>query len=177
MRNLTKLWRPCGENNLPVLRLEPMSQPNSDSCSDHLQTFCERVYRKIKRKLYSGRREDPEVRIEIQVDDDVFNESLGRITSKRYQRNKLIYEVLSNETLDCYFGTKWNEQIMNENGDFAYVVPGTLRFWLTKRNPIVEFKSIGDKYVRSEIKDGHQVVFTFVRGDGNRCGYKNMVHH
>ena len=42
---------------------------------------------------------------------------------------------------------------MNEKGDFAYVVPGTLRLWLTKRNP------------------------TFVRGDGNRCGYKNMVDH
>ena len=45
---------------------------------------------------------------------------------------------------------------MTENGDFAYVVPGTLRFWLTKRNPI--FKLIGDKYVRSEIEDGYQVV-------------------
>ena len=117
-----------------------------------------------------------EVRIEIEVDDDVFNASLGRITPKRYQRNKLMYEVLSNETLDCFIGTKWNERIMNENGDFAYVVPGTLRFWLTKRNPIVEFKLIGDKYVRSEIEDGYQVIFTFVRGDGNGFGYKNMVH-
>ena len=66
---------------------------------------------------------------------------------------------------------------MNENGDFAYVVPGTLRFWLRIRNFIVEFKLIGDKYVRSEIVDGYQVDFTFVRGDGKRCGYKNMVHH
>jgi len=135
------------------------------------------VYREIKRKLYAGCREDPEARIEIQVDDDVFNTSLGRITSKQYQRNKLIYEVLSDETLDFYIATKWNERIMNENSDFTYVVPGTLRFWLTKRNPIVKFKLIGHKYVRSEIEDRHQVIFTFVRGDGNRCGYKNMVHH
>lgn len=154
-----------------------MSEPTDDSLSDRLQAFYERVYREIKRKLYSGRREDPEIRIEIPVDKDVFNESLGRITSKSYQKNKLIYKVLSNETPNCYVGTKWNERIMNENGDFAYVVPGTLRFWLTKRNPIVEFKLIGDKYVRSEIEDGHQVVFTFVRGDGDRHGYKNMVHH
>lgn len=127
--------------------------------------------------MYAGCREDPEARIEIQVDDDVFNTSLGRITSKQYQRNKLIYEVLSDETLDFYIATKWNERIMNENSDFTYVVPGTLRFWLTKRNPIVKFKLIGHKYVTSEIEDGHQVIFTFVRGDGNRCGYKNMVHH
>lgn len=91
-----------------------------------------------------------------------------------YQRNKLIYEILSNETLDFYIGTKWNERIRNENGDFAYVVPGTLRFWLTKRNPMVEFKLIGNKCMRSEIEDGHQVVFMFVRGDGNRCGLKNI---
>lgn len=55
--------------------LEPMSKPTDDSFSDRLQTFYERVYREIKRKLYSGRREDPEVRIEIQVDDDVFYKS------------------------------------------------------------------------------------------------------
>ena len=27
------------------------------------------------------------------------------------------------------------------------------------------------------VSQRHQVVFTFVRGDGNRCGLKNMVHH
>ena len=35
------------------------------------------MYREIKRKFYAGCREDPEARIEIQVDDDVFNTSLG----------------------------------------------------------------------------------------------------
>ena len=52
-------WRPCDEHNLPVMRLEPLSKPTDDSFSDRLQTFYERVYREIKRKLYSGRREDP----------------------------------------------------------------------------------------------------------------------
>ena len=40
-----------------------MSEPTDDSVIDHLQAFCERVHR----ELYSGRREDLEVRIEIQV--------------------------------------------------------------------------------------------------------------
>ena len=53
-------WRPCDENNLTVIQLEPMLQPTDDSLSDRLQAFCERVYREIKRKLYSGRKEDPE---------------------------------------------------------------------------------------------------------------------
>jgi len=32
-------WRPWDENNWPVIRLEPMSQPNDDSLSDRLQAF------------------------------------------------------------------------------------------------------------------------------------------
>ena len=44
------------------------------------------------------------------------------------------------------------------------------------RNPIVEFKFIGNKYVRSELEDGYQVVFNFVRGDSNRRGYMNRDH-
>ena len=88
-------WKPCDENNLSLIRLEQMSEPTDDSLSDRLQALYERVYREIKRKVCSGRREDPEIRIEIPVDKDVFNEGLGRITSKSYQRNKLTYEVLS----------------------------------------------------------------------------------
>ena len=76
-------WRPCDENNLPVIWLELMWQPTNDSLSNHLQAFCECVYREIKWKLYSGCREDPKVHIEIQVDDDLFNACLERITSKR----------------------------------------------------------------------------------------------
>ena len=56
-------WRPWNKNNMPLIRLE---------LSDD-----ERVYREIKRKLYSGGRDDPVVRTEIQVDEAVFDESLG----------------------------------------------------------------------------------------------------
>ena len=72
-----------------------MSEPTDDSLSDRLQALYERVYWEIKRKLYSGRREDPEIRIEIPVDKEGFNEGLGRITTKSYQRTKLTYKVLS----------------------------------------------------------------------------------
>ena len=53
---------------------------------------------------------------------------------------------------------------------------GNVTFWLASSNPIAEFKLIGDQYITSEIEDGHQVVFTFVRGDSNRKGYKDVVH-
>ena len=112
--------------------------------------------------MYLGRREDPEVRMKFKSMTTFSIKVLEGFRPKNIRginRIRLIYEVLSSETLGYYIGTKWNERIMNENGDFAHVVPGTLRFWLTKRNSLVEFKLIGDKYVRSEIKDGHKVVF------------------
>ena len=108
--------------------------------------------------MYLGRREDPEVRMKFKSMTTFSIKVLKRFRPKNIKginRIRLIYEVLSSEILGYYIGTKWSERIMNENGDFAHVVPGTLRFWLTKRNS----KLISDKYVRSEIEDGHQVVF------------------
>ena len=60
------------EMKLTVIRFEQMSKPTDASFDDRLQSFCKRLYREIKRKLYSGRREDPEVRIEVPCDEDVF---------------------------------------------------------------------------------------------------------
>ena len=61
------------------------------------------------------------MRIEIAVDEDVFNEGIGSVAaaSVTYQRNKAIYQVQNHEVLDRYVGLKWYERIINENGDFA----------------------------------------------------------
>ena len=165
-------WRPFIENNLPVIRVERMSQPTHVSLEERIQCFHEHLKREIKRKLFSGRKDDPEVRIEIAVDEDVFNEGIGSVaaTSVTYQRNKAIYQVQNHEVLDRYVELKWYERIINENGDFAYVTSRTVRTRLMNRSPIVEYKFIGNKYVRSELEDGYQVVFNFVHGDGNRQG-------
>ena len=34
---------------------------------------------------------------------------------------------------------KWDEGILNENGDYTFVNEGTVRFWLSKETPIQEF--------------------------------------
>ena len=58
-----------------------------------------------------------------------------------------------------------------------YITSRTVMYWLMNRNPIVEFKFIGNNYVRTELEDGYQVVFNFVRDDGNRRGYMNRDHY
>lgn len=163
-------WRPYVGNNFPIVRLECKFKPSTGSIDARLHLFQDRLYREVKQKLYSGREDDPEIKIEIPVEEDVFEVSIATAARARRERSKQVYRIC-NRDVDNFLGVKWDERILNGNGDYAFVIEGTVRFWLTERNPILEYKLIGGKYVRSEIEDGHQLVFTFVRGDGNRCQY------
>ena len=84
-----------------------------------------------------------------------------------------MYEITNNHDLDDLLGLKWNEGILNENGDFAYVIDRAVKYCLSKKSSIVEYKYIGAKCIKSEIEDSHMLVFTFVRGDGNKTQYLN----
>ena len=77
----------------------------------------------------------------------------------------------NNRILDSILGAKWDERIFNSNGDFAYVEDDTVRYWLTKKASIEEYKFIGGQLVKSEIEDNYNLVFSFVRGDGNKRQY------
>ena len=116
-----------------VVREAPSAQELS--LDDRIKSFHERVYYEIKRKLWSGLRDDPSVRIEIIVDDDVFEKGLGQVVRGIQSKGKRIYAIKDNNSLDHLLGLKWNERVFNENGDFAYVVKGTVKFWLAKRSP------------------------------------------
>ena len=152
-----------------VIAEAPLAQELS--LGDRINSFHERVYYEIKRKLWSGLRDDPSVRIEIIVDVDVFEKGLGQVVRGIQSKGKKIYAIKDNNSLDHLLGLKWSERVFNENGDFAYVVKGTVKFWLAKRNPITEFKYIDGKLVRSAIQGLYMLVFTFVRGDGNKRQY------
>ena len=75
------------------------------------------------------------------MDFDVFHRGLGRVVKRIQNRWKEVYVITDNHDLDELLGLKWNERIFYENGDFAYVMNGTVRYWLSNRNSVVEFKS------------------------------------
>ena len=165
-------WRACeSEDNNLFQRMELLSSPSSSSLDDRMELIHGELYREIKRKLYSGRKDDPSTRVEVRIDQDVFNGGLALVGKAKTERGKVVHSIDSNQTLNHLLGLKWDERIFNENGDFAFVIEGTVRFWLARRNPIQEFKVIGGKYIKSEIEDNFYLVFTFVRGDGNRHNY------
>ena len=41
--------------------------------------------------------------------------------------------------MNYFHRIKWDEGILNENGDYAFVTEGTMRFWLSKETPTQEF--------------------------------------
>lgn len=165
-------WRACeSEDNNLFQRMELLSSPSSSSLDDRMELIHGELYREIKRKLYSGRKDDPSTRVEVRIDQDVFNGGLALVGKAKTERGKVVHSIDSNQTLNHLLGLKWDERIFNENGDFAFVIEGTVRFWLARRNPIQEFKVIGGKYIKCEIEDNFYLVFTFVRGDGNRHNY------
>ncbi|CAH3047502.1 unnamed protein product [Porites evermanni] len=75
----------------------------------------------------------------------------------------MVYQVKSNRMLDPFLGMKWDERILNPAGDFAYVISGTIKYWLGQRNPITKYKIIGEQYMKSEIENSHVITFQFVR--------------
>lgn len=125
----------------------------------------------MKKRLWSGRREDPDINIDLNVDQDVFMGGLGCVLPGIVHRGKMVYRLQSNRLLDSYLGLKWDERILNPAGDFAYVIPGTVKYWLGQRSPITEYKIIGEQYIKSEVENGYYINFQFLRGDGNRNNY------
>ena len=159
--------------------------PVLTSLDDCMEKVTGELYREIKKKLYSGRKDDPATRAEVRVGKDVFDGGLALAGKSKKEREKTVYRVssnrlnfriprnsftcvgrlwrsrhntidailiqwhvnelrgilkllLSNHKLNHLLRTKWNERIFNENGDYAFVPEGTVRFWLSK-TPIQEF--------------------------------------
>ncbi|XP_031557298.1 uncharacterized protein LOC116293932 [Actinia tenebrosa] len=73
-------WKSFGDGaSFPFVRHEKLNIPSADSIGDRQEIFHGQLYREIKRKLFSGRRDDPAVRIELRVEPDVFEGGLATV--------------------------------------------------------------------------------------------------
>jgi len=120
-------WRSCGTDDILFQRMEPLFIPSAPSFDDRAELFHAELSREIKRKSYSGRKDNPATRIEIRIDQDVLDGGLASAGKSRKERGKTVYRINSNQALDRFLGVKWDERIFNENGDFAFVIEGTVR--------------------------------------------------
>ena len=87
-------------------------------------------------------------------------------TSSRTYRGIERYKITNYKDLDPLFGVNWYFRGVNPNGDFCYIVLGTLKFYLHKRKPLREYFPSSGSPIVSERELGYALVFSFVRGDG-----------
>ncbi|CAB3981193.1 Hypothetical predicted protein [Paramuricea clavata] len=159
-------WWPYGneEKYCPFIQSEKLVIATPESLEDRKQAFHGHLFREIKKKLRSMRRQDPDICIDLNTDQDVFEAGLGNMVPGRFYRGEMVYTPRSNRLLDSSLGQKWDERILNQNSDFAYVIVGTIRYWLGQRSSIVEFKYVGGQLIKSEIENNYFVNFQFVWG-------------
>ena len=171
-------WRSCEElvAEGALGRVLPSFIPTGESLEDRAALFCDRLSRKIKLSLFSTKRESPEVRIEQEIEADVFNHWFKNIGVVKDSRGRHVHCIDSpiDPELTKLFGNKWSERILNANGDFCYVTKGTIQFWTHKKSFIKEFVDIGGTLFEKQIENELVFIFyTFVRGDGVRSAYRN----
>ena len=131
----------------------------------------ELAYR-IKQSLNSGARHEPQVRIELTLDQHVY--ATGLKNSGTYvcsRRGHNIYAIQQYKDLSPLLGDKWYMRGINDRLDFCYVNLSTVRYWLHQRKAVEDFHPGGKKLI-----DGDNVlVFMFVRIDGVRSMYDDIA--
>ena len=96
-------WRDIENNeDFPIVKLE---KPSEDTLGERSRVLQTTLYLEIKRKLLSVRRDDPEVRFELPIDEDVFHHLLGKLGKTVYKRGKTVYQVEDNSEMDTVLGT------------------------------------------------------------------------
>ena len=83
------------------------------------------------------------------------------------------YTITNYSDLDDLLGKQWYIRIVNPMGDFAYVILKTVSFYLTKGRPILDYEVVQKEdgtldFVPMYIEQLYSLIFTFVRGDGNK---------
>ena len=81
-----------------------MLELSDDSLDERAEYFTQKLYREIKRKLYSSKRDDPVVRVEVDAAEDVFTKVLGSLVDGFMERDRLVYNLELNRLLDGILG-------------------------------------------------------------------------
>ena len=155
-------WKP----KVDVKYVAPPFQPHDEEFSPLTHLAC-----CIKKGLLPSRSGDPEVHIQVpcdipsfQVLQEVAKSLQGGATEK--------YKILRYSDLDNVLGEKWHFRVVNEAGDFSYVILETLSFYLTKGKPILDYTVEKNEdtliFKPTFIEQCNFIIFKFIRGDGNK---------
>lgn len=71
------------------------------------------------------------------------------------------------------FGEGWHFRVVNDVGDFSYVILKTFSFYLCKSRPLLQYEAKknddGTLHLQpAYVEPNNSIVITFVHGDGNK---------
>lgn len=94
------------------------------------------------------------------------------------------YTIDHYSDLDELLGNQWHIRVLirvlNVNGDFSYVILGTVSFHLTRGRPLSEYEVVRNadgtyKFQEVFLEQNSYLVFNFVRGDGTKSDLHNYI--
>ena len=141
--------------------------------------FClfEELASRIKSLLFASRKASPICSIVLSFDSLHFDSLVVRGTNKETKGTREIYSLTSLTKLDDLLGERWYIRGINSAGDFCYVEPSTVMFYLkfVKLKPDFQMKEDGTLTKRYfGVKS--QLVFQFVRSDGTAQQWGSVLH-
>ena len=129
----------------------------------------------IKQKLIpSGGREDPAVRIQVPCTQKTFQLLKRRGRSLGKSRARDCFTLRNYCDLDDLLGEGWHLRVANANGDFSHVILETIRYYMMRPKPLLDFEPRGRtdleeiELVPFYTEQPTMIVFQFVKKDGNR---------
>ena len=151
---------------MDVKYIAPPFQPHEEEFSPLTHLAC------CIKGLLPSRSGDPEVRIQVPCDIPSFQvlQEVAKPLQEGGATDK--YKILHYSDLDNVLGEKWHFRVVNEAGDFSYVILETLSFYLTKGKPILDYTVEKNEdtlvFKPTFIEQCNFIIFKFIRGDGNK---------
>lgn len=145
---------------------------------NQLSKFClfEELACQIKSLLVSNRKADPVCSIVMSFDSLHF-EALIRRGARNGTKGKWeLYGLSSLSKLDDLLGERWYLRGLNSAGDFCYVEPGTVKYYMKSQNKKTDFQLQDDGTMKTQYFGiRHQLVFQFVRSDGTLPQWNSVL--
>lgn len=147
--------------------------------SKSFKPFClyEELASRIKSLLVSSRKADPLCRVNMGFDTVYFEGLIRRsLTPKRSSRRQ-VYTVPILSRLDDILGHRWYIRGINTAGDFCYVTPDTVKFYLKHCKCKIEYQMQDDgTLMKSWYDQGlYHLTFQFIRGDGTCSQWSSVL--
>lgn len=122
----------------------------------------------IKSSLTSTRKKSTHVRVRMPFDKLLFD---GGLKARGVNAGCGKYTIMQYSDLHDILGADWYFRGLNEHGDFCYVTLQSIRYYIYKRRPLIDYQPLQEsQHVRSKKihHPGYMLAFDFVRGDGIR---------